>query len=141
MYKRQASGGAGNYQFSLGGTVYQDSPFFNNLGPGLYSVYVRDAAGCIDIESITLNNPGSNLPMAVITANQTQGCTSTTFSLAGNLPAGATGLWTSDEVSPPTPSNPLWILDNASVGNVVVTWTLSVPGCPNYDEATLIRCV
>jgi gliding motility-associated-like protein len=38
--------GNGNYEFSLGGNVFQDSPLFNNVPPGEYFVYIRDQNGC-----------------------------------------------------------------------------------------------
>ncbi len=38
--------GAGNYEFSLDGTIFQDSPLFNAVAPGEYFVYVQDKNGC-----------------------------------------------------------------------------------------------
>jgi len=39
-------GGIGEYEYSLDNATYQDSPEFTNLDTGLYTVYVRDKAGC-----------------------------------------------------------------------------------------------
>jgi len=36
----------GNYEYSLDGSNYQDSPFFSNLNAGEYTVYVQDKKGC-----------------------------------------------------------------------------------------------
>ncbi len=36
----------GDYEYSIDGTVYQDSPLFENLEPGQYNVAVRDKNGC-----------------------------------------------------------------------------------------------
>jgi gliding motility-associated-like protein len=132
-----ASGGISPYQFSLGGTIYQASPTFSGLAAGTYQVFVKDASNCIDIETATLTDPGTNLPQANISANATSGCATTIFILTGNLPAGTTGLWTSDEVQPPAPSNPVWELSDLPPGSATVTWTLSAPGCPNYNTAAL----
>jgi gliding motility-associated-like protein len=39
------SGGTPPYQYSIDGINYQVSPDFNNLGPAIYNVYVKDATG------------------------------------------------------------------------------------------------
>lgn len=38
--------GTGNYEFSLDGIQYQDSPTFGNMAPGSYTAYIRDKNGC-----------------------------------------------------------------------------------------------
>lgn len=38
--------GRGDYEYSLDGIEYQDSPIFTGLLPGIYSIYVRDKSGC-----------------------------------------------------------------------------------------------
>ncbi|MFV8325464.1 choice-of-anchor L domain-containing protein [Flavobacterium sp. ZS1P14] len=38
--------GAGNYEFSLDGSFFQDAPLFNAVAAGDYLVYVRDKNGC-----------------------------------------------------------------------------------------------
>jgi gliding motility-associated-like protein len=38
--------GDGDYEFSLDGTIYQDSPIFNHLLAGIYWATVRDKNGC-----------------------------------------------------------------------------------------------
>lgn len=38
--------GLGVYEFSLNGTIYQNSNVFNNLEEGEYTVFVRDTKGC-----------------------------------------------------------------------------------------------
>ena len=35
-----------NFEYSLDGINYQDSPVFTNLAPGEYNIYVRDVSGC-----------------------------------------------------------------------------------------------
>ena len=34
------------FQYSIDGISFQDNPQFNNLIPGLYTVYIKDIAGC-----------------------------------------------------------------------------------------------
>ena len=43
----EATGGVTPYQYSLTGYVWQDSNQFNYLQPGIHTVYVRSAEGCI----------------------------------------------------------------------------------------------
>ncbi|WP_294960801.1 choice-of-anchor L domain-containing protein [uncultured Flavobacterium sp.] len=38
--------GAGNYEFSLDGTVFQDDPTFTQISPGIYNAIARDKNGC-----------------------------------------------------------------------------------------------
>ncbi|MES2409985.1 MAG: choice-of-anchor L domain-containing protein [Bacteroidota bacterium] len=38
--------GTGNYEYSIDGIHYQDSPVFNNLSGLVYTAYVRDKNGC-----------------------------------------------------------------------------------------------
>jgi gliding motility-associated-like protein len=38
--------GTGNYEYSIDGIHYQDSPVFSNLGGLIYTAYVRDKNGC-----------------------------------------------------------------------------------------------
>jgi gliding motility-associated-like protein len=61
----------GDYQFSIDGVNYQDSPYFNGLSVGEYTIYVKDKNGCLPIPSksilildfpkfFTPNNDGIN---------------------------------------------------------------------------------
>lgn len=38
--------GSGNYEYSIDGTDFQESPFFSNLEPNEYNIYVNDINGC-----------------------------------------------------------------------------------------------
>jgi len=50
--------GAGNYEYSLDNVVFQQSPIFNNLPLGQYTVYVRDAqCGGDSKNAVVLNYP------------------------------------------------------------------------------------
>lgn len=42
-----ASGGAGNYLYSLDGITFHSSPLFDSLSEGNYTIYVKDALGCV----------------------------------------------------------------------------------------------
>lgn len=41
--------GTGNYEYSLDGINYQTNNTFNNLNPGVYTVYVNDVNGCGEV--------------------------------------------------------------------------------------------
>ena len=51
--------GPGDYEYSLDGVNYQESPIFNNLAVGIYTVYINDINGCgsIPVEVLLLNYP------------------------------------------------------------------------------------
>lgn len=49
-----ATGGATPYQYSITGVVWQDSNQFNNLQPGIYTMYVRSAEGCITTQEFAV---------------------------------------------------------------------------------------
>ena len=42
----EVSGGTGLIEYSIDQVNYQLSPLFENLSPGIYSIFIRDAAGC-----------------------------------------------------------------------------------------------
>jgi len=52
-----ASGGTAPYTYSWDTTPVQTGPTINNLGPGVYTVSVTDANGCLEELAITLNEP------------------------------------------------------------------------------------
>ena len=52
-----ANGGTPAYQYSInGGTTYQSSPVFSNLGGGIYSVMVKDSNNITTTQSVTLTS-------------------------------------------------------------------------------------
>lgn len=51
--------GPGNYEYSLDGINYQESPVFDDLPVGLYTIYINDINGCgvVPMEVVLLNYP------------------------------------------------------------------------------------
>ena len=51
--------GQGEYEYSLDGVNYQESPVFANLPVGIYTVYINDIHGCgaVPVEVVLLNYP------------------------------------------------------------------------------------
>src|SRR5262249_31115111 len=52
-----ATGGTTQYQFKLDGGSFQSSGSFIGVGPGSHIVMVKDAHGCMDSKSVTINEP------------------------------------------------------------------------------------
>jgi len=65
--------GEAPYTFSINGTVYQSSSTFNNLPAGFYTVYIKDARGCITTTGIAVENTTAPLITNTITAAATCG--------------------------------------------------------------------
>jgi alpha-tubulin suppressor-like RCC1 family protein/PKD repeat protein len=60
-----ATGGTAPYQYAISPNfVYQTSNIFSNLSAGAYTVYVKDANGCINSNTITVNASNSPAPTA-----------------------------------------------------------------------------
>ncbi|HRS58447.1 MAG TPA: PKD domain-containing protein, partial [Bacteroidia bacterium] len=60
------TGGTGLYQYSLNGTTFQASGYFNNLPAGNYKAYIRDANLCLDSVSFTITEPAQALTIKSI---------------------------------------------------------------------------
>ena len=54
-------GGSTPYQYALNNGQYSLSGTFRELAAGTYTVYVKDANGCVDSETIIINQPSSPL--------------------------------------------------------------------------------
>ncbi len=52
-----ATGGTGALTYSINGTVYQTSHYFENLAPGFYTCYVKDANGCVETLTVFIAEP------------------------------------------------------------------------------------
>jgi hypothetical protein len=52
------SSGTPPYQYSINGITYQSNSTFLNIAAGTYTVYIKDAANCIQTTSVTLTNSG-----------------------------------------------------------------------------------
>jgi hypothetical protein len=54
-----ATGGVGNYTYSLGGLTYQNSSVFNGLSGAMYPVYVKDGNNCAAVHFVYVYEPDS----------------------------------------------------------------------------------
>lgn len=78
-----ATGGTAPLQYSLNGVVYQLSNVFSGLAPGSYTVYVRDANGCVVTRpAIVGSTVGPSL--SVTTLNATCGANNAVIRVTGS---------------------------------------------------------
>lgn len=61
------SGGEPPLQYSINGVAYQASDTFINVAAGNYTVYVKDAAGCIGTAQVTISNNGTGPGISTFT--------------------------------------------------------------------------
>jgi len=57
-----ATGGNGNYRYSITNSAFNTTQTFSNLSAGIYTIYVQDTQGCTYQEEITITEP-DNLEM------------------------------------------------------------------------------
>ncbi|MFZ1529423.1 MAG: SprB repeat-containing protein [Ferruginibacter sp.] len=48
------TGGVGPYEYSINGTVFLPTNTFNGIAPGSYTVWVKDATGCLGTTNVTI---------------------------------------------------------------------------------------
>ncbi|MBL0048747.1 MAG: gliding motility-associated C-terminal domain-containing protein [Bacteroidetes bacterium] len=133
------SGGTAPLEYSINGIAYQSSPDFLNVAAGVYTVYVRDAANCIQTTSVTVNNVGAGPGI-------------TSFTLVGKdayICNGSLGKITNPKVNGATCGSCSYSLDggafipnatqlflNVSVGVHTVT-AMDVNGCTKTISVTI----
>ena len=85
---------ADGYTHSIDGVNFQSSDVFSGLNPGTYSVYMKNASGCVSAAASIVVNPQPGIPApAIVNITQTT-CTVSTGSLTivsptGNGPSGS----------------------------------------------------
>ncbi|HOZ16125.1 MAG TPA: gliding motility-associated C-terminal domain-containing protein, partial [Tenuifilaceae bacterium] len=104
-----ASGGTGVLEYSLDGITYQATGLFNSVVGGTYTLYIRDANGCILEEVVTVGQPAAlyfttqtatditcfGLTDGQITLVAAGGTAPYSYSITGGAPYGnATGVFT-----------------------------------------------
>ena len=113
-----SSGGDGNYQYNINGGSFDNNNIFTGLGPGTYTVEVRDGNNCTDSETITIN------PELTVSATASNIIACGTDALIDINAAGGDGNYVyavvGDGVSP-TP------------GNFSTTNPIAVTGAGDYD--------
>lgn len=136
----QAQGGLAPYTYSLGGGGFQNNATFAGLGPGNYSITVRDSRSCQASLTVVLNAATGNLAPATVTGSAAvSACLFENLRLQGNLPAGTNGRWSlSNNLGTlATPQNAQTTFRPQRAGTVEAIWTLSAAGCANYSQAKI----
>ncbi|MFT3795688.1 choice-of-anchor L domain-containing protein [Flavobacterium sp.] len=124
--------GNGNYEFSLDGTNFQDSPFFANVEAGEYVVVVRDKFGCgSTFEKITVlnypkyftpNNDGFNDYWSIPSLKTQPNATVNIFDRFGKLITqfnGASKGWDGKLNAKDLPSSDYWFVITLENGKVI----------------------
>lgn len=70
-----ASGGTGNYLYSIDGFTWQSNPVFSGLNAGSYDMWVRDDLGCEEMTSFTISEPSAISIASLNTTNANCGGT------------------------------------------------------------------
>lgn len=81
-----ASGGVGNFQYSLDGQNFQDNGNFENISGGEYTVTARDGDGCISTTNITVEEESD---ISFTTTSTEAGCGGNTGTLMINATGGS----------------------------------------------------
>ena len=105
---------------------------------GTYVLTVTRADGCFSTDEVVVFADAGNLTPAV--ASVEHDICETTASLTANLPEGTTGLWTSNNntVDFINGTEVNATAENIPGGEILMIWTLSTEGCPNYDADTVL---
>ncbi len=75
--RANAAGGTTPYTYSLDGGTFQSSSYFSGITGAAHTIQVKDAAGCITVQTVTLTNTGTGTPPTGITysINNVLACT------------------------------------------------------------------
>ena len=80
--------GTAPYTFSLDGLLYQSGTTFSNLAAGFYTIYIKDARGCITTTGVSV--PNGTAPVISATATVAAKCDTPTGSITVTA-SGGTG--------------------------------------------------
>lgn len=125
-----ATGGTSPYTYSWASG--QTTQTINNLSPGQYAVTITDAAGCSDVEIVTITQP-TQLGGSITVVDES--CGGANGSLTAN-PAGGNGPYTYSWNT--TPSQTTQTISNLSAGIYTVTVT-DVNNCTTTLTDTVVN--
>lgn len=142
------SGGVAPLEYSINGNTFQTSNIFNGLAAGTYTVYVRDAAGCVKTVTVTIANaagPTVTATPAAATCGNVNGSITATGS--GGIPpyqysidGGVT--WQTSNVFVGLAPGPytITIRDNTGCTNIVTVTVTSTGGPAATATSTPSSC-
>lgn len=109
--------------------------------PGIFAVSVIFSEnGCTASDTLVINQ--YQLPGEALVPDSVWSCPDEVVVVFGNLPGGATGLWSSPTgaVFAQPASASTEVISGLSQQSNLVVWTLSTPDCPSYDaDTTVVR--
>ena len=131
-----ASNGTPPYQYSINGGPFQSGNVFTGLGPGLYTVTVRDANGCETTGQVTINQQGN--ARANFSANPVLGTPPLDVFLNNNS-TGTTFYWNFGNGTGDTTTLPNGTLNTTypSTGTYVITLIVDDNGCTDTMRVTI----
>ncbi len=112
------SGGNGNFEYNLNGGAFSTTNTFTGLGPGTYTISVRDGNDCSDTQSITIN---PELTVTATASNITSCGTDTVINISAAGGDGINYVYAVSDGVTPTP------------GDFGASNTITVTGAGNYD--------
>jgi gliding motility-associated-like protein len=131
-----ATGGAGNYAYSLDGENFQNFATFAGLPAGDYTATVRDAAGCLSVIDVFIaagEFPQADYPDTLLSCGAE--------GVRAPLPAGAEGLffaWTpAESVDDPSSATPLLQPESTTTYFVAISKN-ELGACQITDTVTVI---
>jgi gliding motility-associated-like protein len=138
--------GTAGYEFSIDGVNYQLSGIFSSLCAGGYTVYVRDAQGCIKTRTVFLTQPTPVVANAAVTSFYPAGSNiQFNVSCFGNCDGTAVATPTGGTASTAGTYTYQWSVGGATTAavtglcaNTVYTVTVTdINGCTNVDSVIL----
>ena len=126
-----AVGGAGAYEYSIDGVVFQASGIFSGLTAGTYTLTTRDGNGCLTTCIGVITEPAILSCSTVSTLESDCGANDGTITVA---PTGGTAGYTFDAGAGVVTSN---IITNLGPGNYIVTVT-DLNGCTSTCAAEIM---
>lgn len=125
--------GGSSYTYSTdGGTTFQSSNNFSNLGSGTYTIIALDAGGCSDTTMVTLTNTSAST--ATINPTDPSGCGASDGTIQFGMPTGTGPFQFSIDSGATYGTTPVF---NSLVAGTYVTVLLDGNGCLTYQTVTL----
>jgi gliding motility-associated-like protein len=130
-----ASSGFTNYNWSTGQQGVNSSLDITNSG--IYQVTVTDLNDCINTDIFEVSSPLETIGVADAGEN-TELCTEGNFQLSANLPAGASGLWsTTAALDIEDIADPNSFIFDLSAGSYDLNWSLSTTECADFSQSNV----
>lgn len=137
-----ASGGTGAKSFSLDGTNYQSSGAFQNLTGGNYTIYVKDAKGCVVTKAVTVIEPAPLSASAIVSDVTCAGGNNGSVNLTVNGGvSGYTYNWndrfTTQDLSGVSAGDYTVTVQDANGCSISATYIVSQPAMPLIVNGTI----